>query len=265
MKRNLIICLLLLGSIWGCGEQESTESAANVVSETPPAPEMPDDFYAAVREKGGAEPFDNVYYVAPDSISYQAYYYNLQYVNAYAPQPGEVEAFYQDLMGISFDSVVVVFDDIQRVFERGGDIGELNHNGKNILRSNADNSTVTPGTWPVFNDYCNAIRNYVLSKIETRIQRVDLEIEYQTEFDKMEEVTVETNNFQLVGWTPRPDAKEAPTTGYNAILPGDYHLVGLVRAGGEYFSVQDTLQMRGAPRRLKLVVFSDRIEINKLN
>lgn len=270
MYRNTFFIFLLSLCLSACtsetsenqGESPGSEPAPSAPAEIPP---MPDDFYVAIREKGGSEPYDNIFYVSPDSVSYERYYFNLRSLDTLSPDRAQVEDLYRRLYEMNLSTVQFQLDSIPRVFERGGDIAEMRMNDEITVRSNADNSTILEASWPNFNQYCNAVREFVLADLDQRIARVDLEIEYKDDFKDIAEVNLTANNFQLIAWNNPYDESPAPSTGYNAVLPGQYHLFGRVRVDREYLSVQDTLHMTGRPRRLKMNVFSKRIEIKKLN
>lgn len=221
---------------------------------------MPDDFYLALREQGGSEPYDNVYFLSPDSISRESYYYDFHSVNPLRPDRSQVEAVYQGIRRAMPSSIAIDTDEVDRVYARGGEIIEVYANGQLISRANAGRYHVRDSSLQAFRTVADAARNEVLGMLQGALRRVEAEFQAPAG-EQVTLVRLLANDFPLLSWE---GDGPPPPLGSNALLPGDYHLFLTVRSQGGTRSIQDTLQVRGAPRGLAVALSAGSLEIKKL-
>lgn len=254
MKNTLFILLALL-FFQACSETKKEEKPNIPI-------DMPTDFYAAVREAGGERPHDNVFYLSPDSISREAWFYNFRSYTNLDPDPVGLKGLYQKLMNWHPEKFTTFKDSVNRAFKRGGEILELRINGQQILVSNAAQSHISVEDASSFFQACDLIRKFVVDKLRPFMQRVELEIDYDRCSREVEAVEVSLNEFGLSNWdlTKSP---EKPIRGNNTIPPGKYHLTAKVRYEQDFAFLQDTLEIGNTPLKLKLRVFDDKLALDK--
>lgn len=247
----------------GCSTETQSDKPESPVTETMPA-EMPNDFYVAVREMGGSEPFDNVYYLSLDSGSREAYYYDFHSVNAYSVKRADAEAVYQKLRAASPWDIGVETDQVNRVYDRGGELFEIGMEGCHIKRSNAENSHISEGSMADFQAVVTAVRNEVTKQLRPQLQAINLDILYKDGGSAVTMLRVTANDFPLLNWEGSGKVEAPPSTGKNAVLPGNYHLYVHVKTEKGFYSAQDTLQVGGQARQIALELFNGGVEIKKL-
>lgn len=266
MLRSFPMVLVLLLLLTACSEDENK---GNKKVELPTVPmegalpsEMPADFYVAVREKGGSEPFDNIFYVSSDSISRESWYYNFQTINALPGNPEAVRELYRDIVAIHPEQISSRSDSLQRITDRGGEITEIRANGQLLYLSNVSNSYIEGNSGELFNRLNNRVKSFVIDQLSALLRRVDLDIDY-TELDQdLVGLEVRINDFPLVGWGVS-DGPTAPLTGYNAVLPGKYHLFGKAQYTQGFGYITDSVLIGEEHLRLKIRVLNDKLELVK--
>ncbi len=266
MRKCFLLFILFSGLLSACSE---TKTEGNEVGKTPLLPmegalpaKMPDDFYVAVREKGGSEPFDNIFYVSADSISREGWYYNYQTINAVPGNPEAVASLYQQIAALHPEQITSRSDTLQRGTDRGGEISEIRAGGKLMQMSNVGNSYVEGTSGELFNQLNNLVKSFVVDQLAFLMRRVDLDLDYTGLESELVDLEIRINDFPLVGWNTSKGVIP-PATGYNSVLPGKYHLFGKAQYNQGFGYITDSLLIGDEHLRLKISVLNDKLVLEK--
>lgn len=266
MRHSLFLLLVLgclLTSCSGSGKEgNGTEEIPLTPMEGTLPAEMPDDFYVAVREKGGSEPYDNIFYVSSDSISRESWYYNYQTINALPGNPEVVKQLYREIVDMHPEKIGSRTDSLKRITDRGGEISEIRANGQLMQMSNVGNSYIEGASGELFNQLNNRVKSFVVGELSPLMKRVDLELDYGELGYELVDLEVRINDFPLVGWNPSK-GKIPPATGYNSVLPGKYHLYGRAQYNQGFGYLTDSLLIGEENLRLKIRVLNDKLVLEK--
>ena len=262
LMKSPIFLLCLLACFWQSCEAPAESGEEEQVEMMPE--EMPEDFYVAIREKGGGEPSDNVYYLSVDSASREAYYYDFHSLSAYRPAREDVESIYQALRNLKPWDIGVRTDQVNRVYDRGGELFEIGMTGCRIDRSNAEKQHVLEASLPAFQQVTSTVRDAVLAGLRPQLRPLRLQLNFKENAD-LSIVSVTANDFPLIDWERSKEGEHPPMSGQNAVLPGDYHLFIHVRTDLGPASIQDSIRISDHGRDLELEIYRGSVEIKKLN
>ena len=266
MVRYLPLVLFVMMLFFSCSPDQENTGDNNPPPTVPlegalPA-QMPGDFYIAVREKGGSEPYDNVFYVSADSISREAWYYNFQTINKTVGDPGKVGALYQDVVALHPERIASRSDSMDRITDRGGEITDILADGKLLRLSNVSNSYIEGESGKLFNQVNNLVKSFVMDQFADLMRRVDLEVDPYELGEDLLSLEVRINDYPLVQWEGSGGAP-IPEQGYNAVLPGKYHLYGKAQTEEGFVYITDSLEVGEENMRLKIKVLSDKLLLEK--